>query len=255
VPTLLAVIAHPDDESYSFGGTLALAAQAGWRCHVLSLTSGEGGKRNDGGPDGQVQVGLARERELASSCTILGVEPPKFWRLPDGYLREHAPQTARLGSVIEDQRPDLVLSLGPDGAYGHPDHIAVFHWLFEVWRAAPDPRPPLLLAAFPLGLFLPQYQKCLSMMGEPPSPAPNEIGSAAWDYDVPIAAIAATKHAAIAAHRSQLPGGQPDALFPAGIVSKLLEVERFGDARGARDLRVASLLASLTGPAPDAGSR
>ena len=58
MPTLLAVIAHPDDESYSFGGTLALAAQAGWRCHVLSLTSGEGGKRNDGGPDGQVQVDL-----------------------------------------------------------------------------------------------------------------------------------------------------------------------------------------------------
>ncbi|MEP6872446.1 MAG: PIG-L deacetylase family protein [Anaerolineaceae bacterium] len=247
MPTLLAILAHPDDESYSFGGTLALASQAGWRCFVLSVTSGEGGKRHDGGPGGQVQVGLARERELTTSCSLLGVQPPEFWRLPDGHLREQAPQTVRLGSVIETQRPDFIFSLGPDGAYGHPDHIAVFQWLMEAWRSASTPRPSLLLAAFPRGLFLPQYRKCLSMMGRPPSPAASEIGSTAWQYEVPITTVAPTKLASLAAHRSQLPGGDSEALFPPGIVSSLLEVERFSDARATTNEAVASLLGSLSG--------
>ncbi|MEP7214928.1 MAG: PIG-L family deacetylase [Anaerolineaceae bacterium] len=254
MPTVLAVIAHPDDESYSFGGTLALAALAGWRCSVLSVTSGEGGKRHDGGPSGRAQVGLVRERELAASCALLGAQPPEFWHLPDGHLREQSSPAVRLGSVIETQRPDLILSLGEDGAYGHPDHIAVFQWLVGAWRSASTPRPPLLLAAFPRGLFVPQYEKCLSMMGEPPSPAAREIGVVAWQYEVPIVAVATTKLASIAAHRSQLPGGQPEALFPGGIVSNLLAVERFADARGRTDLRVAALLAGLTHRAASAST-
>ena len=247
MPTLLAVIAHPDDESYSFGGTLALAARAGWRCLVVSITSGECGKRHDGGPMGKKQVGIARERELADSCAILGAEPPEFWRLPDGHLRDQPTQAGRLRSVMEGRSPDLVIALGEDGAYGHPDHIAVYEWLMEAWPMVSAPRPPLLLAAFPRGLFLPQYERCLSMMGEPPQPTADEIGSTSWQYEVPIAEVAAQKLASIAAHRTQLPGGDPEAIFPPGIVSSLLDVERFRDWRGTTDAAVAGLLPQLTG--------
>lgn len=245
VPTLLAIIAHPDDESYGFGGTLALAARSGWRCEVISLTSGEGGKRHDGGPVGRAQVGLSRERELADSCTILGAKPPEFWHLPDGHLRDQPSQAGRLRSVIEARSPDLVIALGEDGAYGHPDHIAVYEWLLEAWRTVPAPRPPLLLAAFPRGLFLPQYQRCLPMMGEPPNPPADEIGASPWHYKLPIGEVAATKLASISAHRSQLPGGDPEAIFPPGIVAQLLGVECFSDARGFHDAGVAALLAGF----------
>ena len=84
------------------------------------------------------------------------------------------------------------------------------------------------------------------MMGEPPQPAADEIGSTSWQYEVPIAEVAAQKLASVAAHRTQLPGGQPEAIFPAGIIPQLLEVERFRDSRGRNDAAVAGLLAGLT---------
>ncbi len=80
---------------------------------------------------------------------------------------------------------------------------------------------------FPRGLFLPQYEKCLGMMGDPPDPSAGDIGGGPWDEERDIAAVAGLKLAAIAAHRTQLPGGDPHALFPPGIVAALLSRERF----------------------------
>ena len=245
MPTLLAIIPHPDDEAYSFGGTIALAARAGWRCLVHCASAGEGGKRHDGGPAGAADVGEARVAELAASCAVMGAEPPMVWGLPDGELMGMGSQAGRVAELLDGTRPDLVLALGADGAYGHPDHIAVHRWVLEAWQGIGDRRPPLLFAAFPKGLFLPQYEKCIGMMGDPPEPPPWAIGADAWDYTVPIAAARDTKLAAIGAHGTQLPGGDPEALFPRGIVVALLREEHFTDARGGANRATAALLARL----------
>ncbi len=245
MPTLLAIIPHPDDEAYSFAGTIALAARAGWRCLVHCASAGEGGKRHDGGPGGVANVGEAREAELAASCAVLGAEPPVVWGLPDGGLRGMWSQAGRVDALLRATRPDLVLALGADGAYGHPDHIAVYTWVRDGWHGMAEPRPPLLFAAFPKGLFLPQYEKCIGMMGDPPEPPPSAIGVDRWDYAVPIAAVRDLKLAAIRAHRTQLPGGDPEAIFPPGIVAALLHEEHFTDVRGAANRATARLLASI----------
>ena len=226
MPTLLAVIPHPDDESYGFAGAIGLAARAGWRCVVHCATSGERGKRHDGGPAGALNVGRAREAELGESCRLLGAEPPVFWGLPDGALRLHDGERRRLRAALDSLQPDVVLTLGPDGAYGHPDHLAVHRWVVDGW-AEGGGRSTLLFAAFPEGLFVPQWEKCRHMLGEPPSPAAGEMGTASADYVLDITAVAALKLSVIAAHRTQLPGGDPHALFPAGIVAALLAEERF----------------------------
>ena len=83
------------------------------------------------------------------------------------------------------------------------------------------------------------------MMGEPPNPPADEIGASPWHYKLPIGEVAATKLASISAHRSQLPGGDPEGIFPPGIVPQLLAVERFRDARGFHDARVAAVLAGF----------
>ena len=244
MPTLLAFIPHPDDESYSFGGTLPLAARAGWDVHVHCATSGEKGKRHDSGGTAIEAVRRAREAELGASCRAIGTAPPVCWRLPDGRLRDQAPPIDRVRAAIEGLRPALVLTLGADGAYGHPDHTALHRWVAEAWAAVRD-APPLLFPVFPKGLFLPQWEKCRHMLGEPPNPAADELGGNRWHYEVPIVSVREQKLASIGAHRSQLPGGDPEALFPPGIVAGLLDVEWFVDASGRKSPSVATLLASL----------
>ncbi len=248
MPTLLSIIPHPDDESYAFGGTIALAARAAWRCLVECASYGEKGKRHDSGGMTPDEVAETREQELIASCLLLGAEEPQFWGLPDGELRAHRGEQARIARLLRDEAPDIVLTLGADGAYGHPDHVALHRWVRETWESLAEPRPALLFAAFPRGLFVPQYKKCIRMMGNPPSPRADEMGAERFDYEVPIAGVAATKLASIAAHRSQLPGGEAEALFPPGIVRALLEVERFEDASGEWRRATAELLAALERP-------
>jgi N-acetyl-1-D-myo-inositol-2-amino-2-deoxy-alpha-D-glucopyranoside deacetylase len=226
--TLLAIIPHPDDEAYAFGGTITLAARAGWRCLVECVTFGEGGERHDGGGPDPGMVALARARELDDSCAKLGAKPPEFWGWPDGGLVDRKDGVRRTRTAIRRAQADVVLSLGPDGAYGHPDHLAVYAWVRDA-IATLESAPLTLYAAFSRGLFLPQYDKCVAsgIMGDPPLLAAEGIGVDQPDIALSTAAVRDLKLAAIGAHRSQLPGGDPRALFPDGLVDALLDEEWF----------------------------
>jgi LmbE family N-acetylglucosaminyl deacetylase len=232
VPRLLVLTPHPDDEAYAFAGAIALAAKAGWKCHVECASAGERGKRHDGGEPGLEALGRTRLDELAHSCARIGAQPPNCWHLPDGGLSALPSQSNRLVDAARALVPDLVLTLGPDGAYGHPDHLALYRWTSEAWDFLGEDAPPLLYAAFPKGLFVPQWEKCIGMMGDPPHPPADTIGVAEAPIVLNIEALADTKLAAIAAHRSQLPAGDPHALFPPGIVAGLLREEWYVPANG-----------------------
>ena len=241
VTDILVLTPHPDDEAYAFGGLIALATDAGWTCAVECASAGEKGKRHDGGDTSPEAVGRVRLEELAESCAILGAEPPRCWGLPDGGLREQPSQAARIRELVAEHDPMLVLSLGADGAYGHPDHIALHRWVLETWDGMNE-APALLFAAFPRGLFIPQWEKCLGMMGDPPSPTPAEIGVEAPHVSIRIEEAAQRKLSAVAAHRSQLPGGDPEALFPPAIVAATLREEWFTVGGGTNVQEVLSSL-------------
>ena len=192
---LLAFIPHPDDESYSFAGTLALAAKAGWDCQVVCVSSGEKGKRHDGGPGGREAIGAVREAELRRSCSLLGAKPPAFLHMPDGAVSAVALGPSAISGLIDRFAS---VTLGHDGAYGHPDHLAVHRWVTGAWSAGPASRGgTLLYPVFPRGLFLPQWEKCRHMLGEPPDPPAEAIGSDSFHYEVDIRAVRETKRASI----------------------------------------------------------
>lgn len=240
MPALAVIAPHPDDEAYASGGTTALLARDGWDCTVVFVTSGEQGKRHDALP--MADVAPAREAEAQASCAVLGAQA-EFLRLPDGGLSDHpANPLTHLPSLHE---ADLLIAPGADGAYGHPDHLIVYRWALEL---VPATKSCLLFPAFPRGLFVPQYEKCLDMMGSPPHPPPDAIGTDEFDLAVDLSSVHDTKLASIAAHRTQLPGGDPRALFPTGIVEALLDTERFvaADSRS-RDFARKALARWLTG--------
>ena len=125
---LLAVLAHPDDESLGFGGTLARYAAEGVETYLVTATRGERGRFGTLGRSGDpVEVGRAREAELREAAAVLGIREVSILNYPDGALDEVPAAIAirAIASHIRRIRPDLVVTFGPDGAYGHPDHIAV----------------------------------------------------------------------------------------------------------------------------------
>jgi LmbE family N-acetylglucosaminyl deacetylase len=140
--TLMAVHAHPDDESSSTGGVLAAYSDAGVRTVVVTCTNGEFGDAPGGikpGQDGHDEQAVAQQRlaELREACKILGVaelEPLGYHDsgMPDWDYKDRpgafcniplAEVSARIGALMERYRPQVVVTYDATGPYQHPDHV------------------------------------------------------------------------------------------------------------------------------------
>lgn len=133
---LLAVFAHPDDEAYRAGGVLAMLARRGARVQVLTATRGQAGSRGEPPLCAPEELPALRERELRCACAALGIEPPILLDYRDGCLAEadSAALVAEILALAADLRPQVMLSFGPDGLSGHPDHIAIGACAAEAYR-------------------------------------------------------------------------------------------------------------------------
>ncbi|SNS09603.1 N-acetylglucosaminyl deacetylase, LmbE family [Geodermatophilus saharensis] len=126
-PRLLGIFAHPDDETVCAGGTFAKYASAGAEVHVVSLTRGGAGQIRDAGAATRATLKAVREEELAAAGEVLGLTRASCLDLPDGGLPDvDAGTLVGLASdLLADVDPDVVVTFGPDGFSGHPDHVAV----------------------------------------------------------------------------------------------------------------------------------
>ncbi|HVK21211.1 MAG TPA: N-acetyl-1-D-myo-inositol-2-amino-2-deoxy-alpha-D-glucopyranoside deacetylase [Actinokineospora sp.] len=160
-PRLLLVHAHPDDESLCTGGTIARYAAAGVQVTLVTCTLGEEGEIIPESLAGLVadqadQLGGYRVGELRAACAALGVSDHRYlggmgrWRdsgmvgtaandhpraFVAGDLEE---QTAALAAILADVRPQVVITYGPDGGYGHPDHIRAHEITVAAAAEVPD---------------------------------------------------------------------------------------------------------------------
>ena len=137
---LLAVFAHPDDEAYRPGGALALLAWRGVGVHLLTATRGESGSCGDPPLCRPGELSIVRERELRCACATLGIEPPRILDYEDGHLSEIVPEeiVAQILGVVDVVRPQIILTFGPDGLSGHPDHVAIGRYAAEAFDRAPQ---------------------------------------------------------------------------------------------------------------------
>ena len=124
---LLLVLAHPDDESMGNGTLIARHVAAG--CEVSLVCATKGGAGWNGRPAGArpEELTAIRAKELSRAAATLGLAHVDLWDYPDGGVPgcDQAEITERIRAAIDRAQPDVVVGWGPDGAYGHPDHIAV----------------------------------------------------------------------------------------------------------------------------------
>ncbi len=125
---LLAVFPHPDDETLGLGGTLAKYSAEGVATFLVCATRGERGWFDSEGPDpGLEAVGRIREAELRCAAEQLGLREVCFLDYLDGDVDKADPNEiiARIVGHIRRIKPQVIVTFPPDGAYGHPDHIAL----------------------------------------------------------------------------------------------------------------------------------
>jgi LmbE family N-acetylglucosaminyl deacetylase len=254
---LVGVFAHPDDDVYSIGGSLALERDR-LDVTLVFCTSGDAGpiwiegvERDDLGP--------VREREQAASMAALGVDADVwFLRHPDYHLPEvpFEELVGQIEDVLREVRPQLVVTFGPDGWSGHHDHARAGEATdaaFERVHGDRDPAARLLHVGTPASV-VDRFEAELRAAGNTDREARSLLAlRGVPDQDVAVAvdtrSVRETKLAGIEAHRTQI--GELERL-PDGVRWIVLDTEWFVQTRPGRPAPPAAPATSLLGWEPDA---
>lgn len=258
----MAVFAHPDDETFGCAGTMAKYAAQGTKVILVSATRGEVGEISDLSDATPETLGQAREGELRCAAAAIGAADVVFLDYIDGQVA-NADFDELVGKVvlaIRQYKPDVILTFGPEGAYGHPDHVTIHKATTQAWSVAADPEPypehlsvdiqphhvdRLYYSAIPRTLWRENMMKAveyglprvgfLSEEGANTRPGgdaapegaefgtPDELVTTAID----ISAYAEQKYNAIHCHRSQLAKEMPFRYLTAEIIRQALPYETY----------------------------
>ncbi len=220
--TLLAILAHPDDEAFGVGGTLAKYAASGHQVYLICATKGESGKITDPSIDPNIDKGKLREQELKDSCKALGIHEPIFLGYLDSgrFERTRHDDTQALMNVDELEieqkllehmavlQPDILITFDAHGIYGHIDHIkmhrAATAAFWSAGKVMTVPPQRLFYAA-----MASTRMKQMQAMREnsPLSKLDADIYGVSDDSFaaiIDVRSFVGQKQAAIAAHRSQV---------------------------------------------------
>jgi N-acetyl-1-D-myo-inositol-2-amino-2-deoxy-alpha-D-glucopyranoside deacetylase len=264
--TLLAVFAHPDDESFGIGGTLARYAAEGVRVVLASATRGEAGKIHDPSLGTREQLAEIRERELRCACDVLGISELHLLDYRDSGMAGspdnddpralvQADPVEVVGKIVRVMRqvcPQVVVTFEEGGGYGHPDHIAIHRYTVAAFQASRDesqypehqaeglePHVPqkLYFTALPRRFFRGLAQR-LKEMG-----LADYLAGFDWESrgvpdelcttEIDVSAYVDIKLQAFQCHRSQLSRNGPFGLIPPEVRWDFMSTECFSLA-GAR---------------------
>ncbi|GAB4581259.1 MAG: PIG-L family deacetylase [Anaerolineales bacterium] len=243
--TLVAILAHPDDESFGMGGTLALYARQGVKVYYICMTGGESGTVDPHFLENYNSVAELRYDELKCAAEKLGLAGV----IMAGYRDSGMPGTpdnahpealvnqpveqvaARLVHFIRELRPQVIITHDPIGGYKHPDHIAThravlraFHTAGDVSAYPDEPLPPFrpqkLYYSTLSKRMMKIFARLLPLFGQNPRQfgrnkdvdilALIEEGDFPIHVQIDYTPFRAIQQAASACHASQLPGGPPN---------------------------------------------
>jgi LmbE family N-acetylglucosaminyl deacetylase len=253
--TILAVFAHPDDESLSCGGTLARLADAGARVVLLCASRGESGSVSDQALVAASDLGRVRSDELREAARTLGIADVLIYDHPDGELRwEDVPELhAEIVAAIVRYQPDGVITFAEDGLYWHLDHIGVHERTYTAVRSLGADAPPLYYVTMPKGVMREVVEAAVAKGATLKDTSfwgiePDAFGDAAIPpgFVVDVREWVPRKLAALGCHRTQLGPNNPFARIDDGQARRLLGLEHF--RRAPTESRWESIIEQLGEP-------
>ena len=279
--TVLAAFAHPDDEGFGSGGTLAMLAARGARITLVSLTNGDVGEISDPSLATPQTLARVRQEEMRQAALVTGVTDVRFLGYRDsgmaGTEDNNHPNSLYqappdqvvdpLVAIIREVRPEMIITHDPTGAYGHPDHVTTYSHVTQAFALSGDgaahPSPPgsgdqpwtprlLYYTCFPRTVMRRMWQQMRDTGVTPPFASLEEeesLGSPDEDVTtvVNVGAYVDAKIASLACHRTQMDPNGPFAQFPEDMMREIMSTEYFTLAVR-QGVEIEDMLANLAEP-------
>ncbi len=218
---ILAIVAHPDDESFIAAALLKTNADSGGSNMLVCATRGGRGMSHLPRPMSVRRLKAVRTRELRNACKLLSVTAPVIMDIPDGDVEHHVLTFRRRShTVARAFRPDFIMSFGPDGFSGHHDHIASHRVSYDVARRL---RVPLLCATLPETVTKRSLQWLIKRRSH--NRYHHELRHDPPELNIPV--DASFKLKLLKKHRSQFGRGVPLSDFPKYVAREILKAEHF----------------------------
>lgn len=233
---VLAVFAHPDDESLLCGGTVARLADAGVRVVLMCGSRGERGSTSDPALVAGSDLGSVRINELREAAVVLGVAEVIALDHKDGDLRWHdVPEFhADIVQTIERCRPEAVITFAENGFYWHLDHIGVHERTYTAVKSLGAAAPPLYYVTMPRGIIRSVVEAARSKREAPANASfwglePDAFGEAEMplSFAIDVRPWVPRKMTALRCHRTQMGASNPIALIDDDEARRWLGIEYF----------------------------
>ena len=234
--TILAVFAHPDDESLACGGTLARLADAGARIVLLCLSRGERGVTTDPALVSDGDLGRVWVRELHAAARVLGIAEVQVFNHPDGNLRwvDEPALPDEIRAAIDRHKPIAVITFDGDGLYWHVDHIGVHERTSDVVSSLGAAAPALYYVTMPRGAMRHVIDCAVAKGWASPQAGfwgivPDAFGLLAEPptFSLDVRPWVPRKLAALACHQTQVGSSNPFSLIDDSDARQWLGYEHF----------------------------
>jgi LmbE family N-acetylglucosaminyl deacetylase len=246
--SLLAIFAHPDDETFGLAGCFAMYRSRGIRCALITASCGEAGEISDLVHINPEDLCDARADELKQAMKAVGVDEVNILGYADGRVSQADPQeiTGRIVRLVRQMRPDVIVTFGPEGIYGHPDHIAIHKYGTRAFHEAaqansfPEQLEQGLSVHTTRKLYYNVVQRSrFKKMAQEAAQAGEQYHFPIDDLDkfgveddrvttiIDVRPYFDQKWEAIWSHKSQLAAGSPFRVLPKEVLREALGIETF----------------------------
>ena len=250
--SVLAAFAHPDDEGFGSGGTLAMLTARGAQVTLVCATNGDVGEISDPALATPANLYQVRQEELRRAMAVTGVADVRLLNYRDSgmvgtddnnhpdSLHQAAPErvVGQLLEIIRERQPHLIITHDPSGGYGHPDHRAMCRHTTAAYRQAlaesnPGDRPPPLLyyVCFPRSNFQRMWRKMVELNITPPFASQDiELVGTPDDEVTTVLDLSAwvdIKIESLNCHRTQIDPNGPFAQLPADMMREIMGQEYY----------------------------